>query len=177
MPLMGKIISMVIFHSKLLNYQRVAWGVGFHRHFEMFWCRSTSMLAGEASGPLLRAAKSWRATLVESCRPKNGRRNQERTTEHARPEVSWGMPPDITGDSFPFRWNSCGCFQPQGHAYWFRWLPCSTAKKMGKIVDYVSNGFKFTKEYLVGGLEHVFYLSIQLGSSSSQLTKWYFSEG
>ena len=33
------------------------------------------------------------------------------------------------------------------------------------------------KPVLVGGLEHEFYLSIQLGVSSSQLTKSYFSEG
>ena len=30
---------------------------------------------------------------------------------------------------------------------------------------------------LVGGLEHEFYFSIQLGISSSQLTNSYFSEG
>ena len=32
-------------------------------------------------------------------------------------------------------------------------------------------------EWLVGGLEHGFYFSIQLGMSSSQLTNLYFSEG
>jgi hypothetical protein len=33
------------------------------------------------------------------------------------------------------------------------------------------------KPVLVGGLEHEFYFSIQLGMSSSQLTKSYFSVG
>ena len=35
----------------------------------------------------------------------------------------------------------------------------------------------FFMEYLVGGFGTCFYLSIQLGMSSSQLTKSYFSEG
>ena len=32
-------------------------------------------------------------------------------------------------------------------------------------------------KYLVGGLEHEFYFSIQLGMSSSQLTNFFFSRG
>ena len=32
-------------------------------------------------------------------------------------------------------------------------------------------------DYLVGGLEHLDYFSIQLGISSSQLTNSYFSDG
>jgi hypothetical protein len=34
-----------------------------------------------------------------------------------------------------------------------------------------------SRHMLVGGLEHLDYVSIQLGMSSSQLTKSYFSEG
>jgi len=39
------------------------------------------------------------------------------------------------------------------------------------------HGFTYIKSHLVGGLEHEFYVSIQLGMSSSQVTRSYFSEG
>ena len=38
-------------------------------------------------------------------------------------------------------------------------------------------GGSLDRQELVGGLEHDFYVSIQLGMSSSQLTNLYFSEG
>ena len=43
------------------------------------------------------------------------------------------------------------------------------------IYIYIYNSYSYP--YLVGGLERIFYLSIQLGISSSQLTNSYFSEG
>ena len=52
----------------------------------------------------------------------------------------------------------------------------------GSFVDihglfWALTGMQILNNTLVGGLEHEFYVSIQLGISSSQLTNSYFSEG
>ena len=66
-------------------------------------------------------------------------------------------------------------------------IPKSIQKKIERIPGVAEQGDgnhgcqhtlqKSQHFYLVGVLEHEFYFSMQLGISSSQLTKSYFSEG
>jgi len=60
------------------------------------------------------------------------------------------------------------------------YIPCTceqvaNEKNLENLHEIISNLKKYRK--LVGGLEHGFYFSIQLGISSSQLTNSFFSEG